>query len=64
MPIFEYTCSNCGHKFEKLILSSRRKRQLQCPQCSSRDVHKDISLFGTAGSGANQASAANCAPSG
>jgi putative FmdB family regulatory protein len=64
MPIFEYACSNCGHKFEKLILSASRERQLQCPECSSRDIQKMISLFGTAGGGSSQASAANCAPSG
>ena len=64
MPIFEYTCSNCGNKFEKLILSARRERQLQCPECSSRDVQKAISLFGTTSNGSGQAGAANCAPSG
>ena len=64
MPIFEYTCSNCGHKFEKLILSASRERQLKCPECSSGDVQKAISLFGTTSSGSSQASAANCAPSG
>jgi len=64
MPIFEYTCPNCGHRFEKLILSSRRQRELRCPECGSPDVEKAISLFGTSGSGSSGGATANCAPSG
>jgi putative FmdB family regulatory protein len=65
MPIFEYTCGNCGHRFEKLILSAKRAKELRCPECDSQEVDKAISLFGTASRGASRAaSAANCAPSG
>ena len=64
MPIFEYTCANCGHRFEKLILSSKRAKELRCPKCGSEQVDKNISLFGSVGAGAGQASAANCVPSG
>jgi putative FmdB family regulatory protein len=64
MPIFEYTCANCGHHFEKLILSTKRARELRCPECDSQQVRKEISLFGTSSTGAARASAANCAPSG
>jgi putative FmdB family regulatory protein len=64
MPIFEYTCANCGHHFEKLILSARRAKELRCPKCDSQEVQKDISLFGTSSKGAIGASAASCAPSG
>jgi putative FmdB family regulatory protein len=64
MPIFEYVCASCDNKFEKLVLSSSRERQLKCPQCGSSAVKKAISLFGTSGSGSSTATAANCAPSG
>lgn len=64
MPIFEYTCANCGYRFEKLILSAKRARELRCPECDSQEVHKDISLFGTSTKGAGRAGATNCAPSG
>ena len=64
MPIFEYTCANCGTRFEKLILSAKRARELRCPECDSREVHKEISLFGTSNQGPARSSAANCAPSG
>ena len=64
MPIFEYKCPNCGHRFEKLVLSSRRQRELNCPECGSPDVQKAISLFGTAAKGSSGGAAANCAPGG
>ena len=64
MPIFEYTCANCGHRFEKLVLSTKRAKELRCPECDSHEVHKEISLFGTSSKGPARASAANCAPSG
>ncbi|MBN1641002.1 MAG: zinc ribbon domain-containing protein [Anaerolineae bacterium] len=66
MPIFEYVCAECGHKFEKLILSGRRATEIRCPACNSAKVEKAISTFGMAGSsgGLGAASGANCAPSG
>jgi putative FmdB family regulatory protein len=67
MPIFEYVCQNCGNKFEKLILSSRRKTSLQCPHCGAEDVKKALSVCGavsnSAGGGAGRA-APGCGPSG
>jgi putative FmdB family regulatory protein len=64
MPIFEYVCADCGAKFEKLILSASRERQLQCPDCGSKAIKKALSLFGTSGSGSSRGGASDCAPSG
>ena len=64
MPIFEYKCPNCGHSFEKLILSSKRQRELSCPECGSKEVEKAISLCGSVGQGKSGGAAANCAPGG
>jgi putative FmdB family regulatory protein len=64
MPIFEYTCANCGHRFEKLILTSKRAKELRCPMCDSQQVDKNISMFGSVSTGAAGSSASNCAPSG
>jgi putative FmdB family regulatory protein len=64
MPIFEYSCPNCGHCFEKLVLSSRRQHEVSCPECGSRDVQKAISLCGAVGKGQSGGATANCAPSG
>jgi putative FmdB family regulatory protein len=64
MPIFEYRCPNCGHCFEKLVLSSKRQRELSCPECGNRDVQKAISLCGSVGKGKSGGATANCAPGG
>ena len=63
MPIFEYMCAHCGAKFEKLVLSASRERQIRCPECGSDAVEKTISTFSTGG-GASRSTATNCAPSG
>jgi putative FmdB family regulatory protein len=49
MPLFEYSCRACGHKFETLVLS--QSRTVSCPKCSSEEVQKQFSTFGTATSG-------------
>ncbi|MDA2925719.1 zinc ribbon domain-containing protein [Acidobacteria bacterium AH-259-G07] len=43
MPIFEYRCSNCKTKFEKIVLS--QSTDIQCPDCSSAHLEKLLSSF-------------------
>lgn len=66
MPIFEYVCAECGHKFEKLVLSARREREIRCPECGSESINKALSVFGlgAGSSGGGAAASASCAPSG
>ena len=45
MPIFEYKCKKCGHKFEGLVLA---KKKIKCPKCGSGSIEKLISSFGIA----------------
>jgi putative FmdB family regulatory protein len=33
MPIYEYQCKKCGHRFEKLHKSFSDARVKKCPQC-------------------------------
>ena len=65
MPIFEYACAECGHKFEKLILSASRSKEIECPKCQSKSVNKALSIFGlsTGGGSLNLASSSNCTTS-
>ena len=42
MPIFEYQCLKCGHKFEELVLVGKQP-ELECPSCSSGKVKKLLS---------------------
>ncbi len=48
MPIFEFKCSDCGEKFEKLIFSSD-KNKVKCPKCNSENVNKVFSVFASKG---------------
>jgi len=45
MPIFEYKCSDCGTVFEKLI-SGNISKTFDCPNCSSDNTDKKLSVFG------------------
>ncbi len=42
MPIYEYDCEKCGHRFEQLV---RADEQVACPECESDQVAKRFSVF-------------------
>ncbi len=50
MPIYEYTCKNCGHEFEELV---RGDQQPACPSCGTSRIERQMSVSAghTAGSG-------------
>jgi putative FmdB family regulatory protein len=52
MPIFEYSCSDCGREFEALVRSSTVP---ECPSCHSQALAKKLSAFATSGTGAGHA---------
>ncbi len=41
MPIYEYRCEECGHRFE--VLTSSRHAQQDCPECGHERCTKLIS---------------------
>ncbi len=45
MPIFEFTCKNCGNDFEELVRSANAIDEVECPICHSPEVKKKVSLF-------------------
>jgi putative FmdB family regulatory protein len=57
MPIFEYTCTACEHRFEELV-SSSGGTLVACPQCASADVSKLFSSFATKSVGGDMPRAA------
>jgi putative FmdB family regulatory protein len=63
MPMFEYQCRTCGHRFEALVIGSRTP---ECPRCQSVELEKQHSTFGCGaparGVGASAGPA--CAPGG
>jgi len=46
VPIYEYRCSVCGEKFEKLIRGSSGTVEVRCPSCNTDKVDRQISIFG------------------
>ncbi len=41
MPIFEYNCTKCGHKFEELVFGDEKP---VCPACQASETEKVISM--------------------
>ncbi|HET9837775.1 MAG TPA: zinc ribbon domain-containing protein [Candidatus Angelobacter sp.] len=47
MPIFEYVCQQCQHRFEAIVLGSRKAA---CPKCESKRLTQQLSSFAVTGS--------------
>ena len=45
MPIFEYECKKCSHKFDIIYLPGEEEKP-KCPKCDSEEVEKLISAAG------------------
>jgi putative FmdB family regulatory protein len=41
MPIFDYSCKGCGHRFDALVL---RNEVASCKKCGSQDLEKNLTL--------------------
>jgi putative FmdB family regulatory protein len=59
MPIYEYACSACGSRFEKLV--RRFAEEVSCSACTSSAVEKQLSVFAVGGSRSATAADAGCA---
>jgi putative FmdB family regulatory protein len=42
MPIFEYICQECDHRFEAIVLGPKKPT---CPKCESRRLQQQLSAF-------------------
>ena len=42
MPLYEYQCNNCGHRFEKIVKFSDAPIRV-CPQCGQEAVEQLLS---------------------
>ena len=47
MPIFEYECKKCGHRFEALLKSASDAAP-KCPECGASDAKRLLSRFAAA----------------
>ncbi len=53
MPIHEYACRACHHRFETLVRASDTPR---CPSCDGADLERLISLFAVDSAGSRNLS--------
>ena len=53
MPIFEYACRSCGHRFEYL---TRADQAPACPTCNSGELDKQLSVFAVQANGSSPVS--------
>lgn len=53
MPIYEYECRKCRHRFEVLIL--RTSPAAKCPSCGKKDLEQLISQYAVSSESTRQA---------
>jgi putative FmdB family regulatory protein len=51
MPIYEYDCRACGHRFEQLVLAGTIPT---CPACEGRELERVVSMFAVSSEGSRQ----------
>jgi putative FmdB family regulatory protein len=61
MPLFEYRCRDCGRHFEAFVTGAR---PAVCPDCSGRDLEKQLSVFAVSTSSASASSMPAVGPCG
>lgn len=65
MPLYEYRCSPCGHRFEILQRMGEGGEGLACPCCGAEGPAKQYSTFsGLAGGAAPEPRCADAPPGG
>ena len=63
MPLYEYRCPGCGHKFEVLQRLGQGAAGLVCPACGRGEVERECSTFASGGS-SSPAGGGGCPPGG
>jgi putative FmdB family regulatory protein len=53
MPIFEYVCKACDHRFEALVYG---KEKAACPKCHATKLEPQLSVFAVPAKGSAVAS--------
>ncbi|MCX5994750.1 MAG: zinc ribbon domain-containing protein [Chloroflexi bacterium] len=47
MPIYQYECEKCGHKFELRRKIGEGDNELKCPKCGAGNPQRDFSELNT-----------------
>ncbi len=56
MPMYEYTCRECGEEFELLV---RTGDTPSCPYCQANDIERMLSMFAVSSAERSQAALAS-----
>ncbi len=56
MPIYEYQCRECEHKFDALQKVGEDGRELKCPKCGAGNPTKMLSVFSSSESSGKSSS--------
>ncbi len=59
MPIYEYSCDDCGSKFERLVRRSVEADAVRCPSCGQDHIRTEYSTFAARTAGASSPGTAN-----
>ena len=57
MPIFEYVCRECDHRFESIVMGTAKPH---CPKCESKKLEQQLSRFAVGGEKAPSVTAGPC----
>jgi putative FmdB family regulatory protein len=63
MPIYEYTCADCGTHFEKLVRRSDAD-SVRCPKCGEDHLNTEYSTFAARSGSGSKVTSEACAPEG
>lgn len=64
MPIYEYKCHNCNHRFDLFESMGTTNENLICPECGAPKPERLFSMFGALGSGTSSNNSAVCSSKG
>jgi putative FmdB family regulatory protein len=56
MPIYEYECGSCGHRFELRRSMTDKDEGIACPKCGVGSLRRVFSAFAKGSSGSETAS--------
>ena len=62
MPLYEYSCADCHHRFEILQRLDQDAGDLVCPRCGGERLEKQFSTFASTSNGKSSSAAAACGP--
>ncbi len=63
MPVYEYTCKECGYQFDSLRQMKDADQPIPCKHCQSLDTRRKLSTFFSQSEGRSigpQASGCGC----